>query len=231
MLKRLLIPPIMCLVLVACVQFDTSSPEVTRQPGNQPVVPNSTAIFPTPPPTESTMNFDATVAPKPTAFVATLERIEKSLSDSDVGQVQASDPIDTDQQPTVTPQVHGDANSSGIDSDAEDRQGINNNIDSAPAPPPIGTVVYYETSVTLPTYPYERYQTDAFDPVLNWPFKQFDRERFLEEKPTPENRTYRALVLENSYLRLTILPELGGRLWQPNVLSKFCGQTLSMGTG
>jgi hypothetical protein len=68
--------------------------------------------------------------------------------------------------------------------------------------------------VTLPTYPLERYQTDAFDPVYRWPYKKFDVERFRIEAPKPTPRTYRLLVLENAYLRVLLLPELGGRIWQ-----------------
>lgn len=87
-------------------------------------------------------------------------------------------------------------------------------LDSAPAPAPVGTVVYYEESITLPTYPYERYQTSEIDPRYNWPYQRFDMERFRAEAPTPEPRSYRLLVLENAYLKLSILPELGGRIWQ-----------------
>lgn len=87
-------------------------------------------------------------------------------------------------------------------------------IDSAPAPAPVGTVVYYEESVTLPTYPYERYQTSAIDPRYQWPYQRFDIERFRAEAPTPEPRSYRLLVLENAYLKLSIMPEMGGRIWQ-----------------
>lgn len=85
---------------------------------------------------------------------------------------------------------------------------------SAPAPAPVGTVVYYEESVTLPTYPYERYQTDARDVTYNWPYKKFDIDRFRAEAPKPVNRQYRVIVLENSYLKVLILPEVGGRIWQ-----------------
>lgn len=88
------------------------------------------------------------------------------------------------------------------------------NAGSAPAPAPVGTVVVYETSVTLPTYPYDRYLSDARNETYNWPYKRFDRERFQRERPGPENRTYKVLVLENAYLKVTILPELGGRVWQ-----------------
>ncbi|GEM_PF-463251 len=87
-------------------------------------------------------------------------------------------------------------------------------VDLAPAPAPVGTVTVYETSVTLPTYPYERYQTDAVDPAFNWPYKRFDWERFQADRPAPEERSYRLLVLENDYLRISILPELGGRIWE-----------------
>lgn len=96
--------------------------------------------------------------------------------------------------------------------------------ESAPAPAPVGTVTYYESSVTLPTYPYERYQSDAVDPETGWPFKAFDRERFLADNPQPEPRRYRTLILENAYLKLTILPDLGGRLWQ--VLHKESGNRM-----
>lgn len=82
------------------------------------------------------------------------------------------------------------------------------------APVPIGTVVYYEEKVTLPTYPLERYQSDAIDPAYNWPYKRFDMERFRQEAPTPTPRTYRLLVLENAYLKVMILPDVGGRIWQ-----------------
>jgi len=96
--------------------------------------------------------------------------------------------------------------------------------ESAPAPAPVGTVVFYEEKVTLPTYPLERYQTDVVDPQYNWPYKRFDMERFRQEAPKPAPRTYRLLVLENAYLKVTILPELGGRIWQ--VIHKPTGQPM-----
>lgn len=86
--------------------------------------------------------------------------------------------------------------------------------EAAVAPVPVGTVVFYEEKVTLPTYPLERYQSNAIDPAYNWPYKRFDMERFRQEAPTPTPRTYRLLVLENVYLKVIILPDVGGRIWQ-----------------
>ena len=86
--------------------------------------------------------------------------------------------------------------------------------DLAQAPAPVGTVVVYETSVSLPTYPFEKYQSQARNETFNWPYRRFDFERFRQEQPAPESRPYKLLVLENAYLKVTILPELGGRVWQ-----------------
>jgi hypothetical protein len=86
--------------------------------------------------------------------------------------------------------------------------------DLAPAPAPIGTVVVYETSVTLPTYPMVDYQSDARNETFNWPYQRFDWQRFKNENPAPQPQTYRLIVLENAFLKVTILPELGGRVWQ-----------------
>lgn len=72
----------------------------------------------------------------------------------------------------------------------------------------------YEAAVTLPTYPLARYQQTAFDPAYRWRYQQFDYERFRVEAPKPAPRTYRTLVLENEYLQITLLPELGGRIWR-----------------
>ena len=111
---------------------------------------------------------------------------------------------------TPTPTASAAASNTGIDTEEHGEDAVG----SAPAPAPIGTVTYYKTTVTLPTYPYESYQSDAVDPLLDWPYKKFDRDRFLAEAPQPTERDYLAIVIENVYLKLTILPELGGRLWQ-----------------
>lgn len=98
-------------------------------------------------------------------------------------------------------------------------QATNSNV---PLPP--GEARIYATQVALPTYPLERYRSVAFDPVYRWPYFRFDRERFRQEAPPAEIRHYQLLVLENEYLEVTILPELGGRIWQ--VVHKPTGDTM-----
>ncbi len=56
------------------------------------------------------------------------------------------------------------------------------------------------------------------------PIARFDYDRFRTEAPAAEPRTYRAVVMENDYLRIVILPELGGRIWR--VIHKPSGNDL-----
>jgi hypothetical protein len=71
-----------------------------------------------------------------------------------------------------------------------------------------------ERQITLLSYPIEEYQSNAFDPYYRWPYKQFDVERFRADAPAPRPRSFQLVTLENEYLKLLFLPEVGGRLWQ-----------------
>lgn len=81
-----------------------------------------------------------------------------------------------------------------------------------------------ESTITLPTYPVEPYLRAAVDPVFAWPYASFDVKRFQADNPAPEARTYRTLELENAHLRVTIVPELGGRVLQ--VVHKATGKRM-----
>jgi len=71
------------------------------------------------------------------------------------------------------------------------------------------------SSVTIPTYPYTRYVSSAIDPTLgNYPLLVLDRSAYAASNPQPVPVTYPLLVLENKYLRLSILPNLGGRIYE-----------------
>jgi hypothetical protein len=67
-----------------------------------------------------------------------------------------------------------------------------------------------ETTITINTADYQSAltATAADDPV--YPYPRLNHE--LVGPPSP--KSYRAIVLENSYLQLTILPDLGGRIYR-----------------
>lgn len=79
-------------------------------------------------------------------------------------------------------------------------------------PPPVGAAAprIYETTLTIPTYGYEAafQPTSPEDPIYPYPRLNFD----LVGPPAP--RAYRGIVLENGFVSITILPELGGRIYR-----------------
>jgi hypothetical protein len=76
------------------------------------------------------------------------------------------------------------------------------------------TVKVYETTLTLSAYPYDTYLKERIDPRYNLPIDWLDRAAYEAANPRPQPRSFKAVVLENAYLKLTFLPELGGRLYQ-----------------
>lgn len=86
------------------------------------------------------------------------------------------------------------------------------------------TIQVYETTITLPTYPIKEYLTEQIDPVYNIPVFYFNRAEYEANAPAPSPVDYTGVVLENPYLRLTFLPELGGRLY--SAVIKSTGQEL-----
>jgi hypothetical protein len=90
---------------------------------------------------------------------------------------------------------------------------------AAATPIRTGTVVtdavHYEvTQITLPTYPYAAHLVPATDPLTgDHPLRVLDRAGYEAAQPAPAPTDYRLIVLENRYLKLEILPDLGGRLY------------------
>jgi Domain of unknown function (DUF5107) len=79
----------------------------------------------------------------------------------------------------------------------------------------------YETTVTLTTYGYQQAlePSSKDDPI--YPYPHLNPAKV--GPPAPKN--YRAIVLENSYTQVTILPELGGRIWR--IVDKTTGRTVT----
>ncbi len=86
------------------------------------------------------------------------------------------------------------------------------------------TTKIYETTVTLPTYPIWDYLIEQVDPLYNIPVFYFNRLEYEAAAPTPTPVDYPGVVLENDYLKLTFLPELGGRLY--SAVAKPTGQEI-----
>ncbi len=80
----------------------------------------------------------------------------------------------------------------------------------APTPAPAGTVRAEEVTITLSAYSYAAafVPSEPSDPIFPYPHLDFDR----VGPPVP--RTFRAIVLENPYTAITIVPELGGRIYR-----------------
>jgi len=70
------------------------------------------------------------------------------------------------------------------------------------------------TAVTLLTYPFGPYLRERVDPKYNSRVVWLDRSAYEGSAPEPRPATFEAVVLENRYLHLTFLPDLGGRLYR-----------------
>jgi len=78
-----------------------------------------------------------------------------------------------------------------------------------------GATTYRVTEITLPTYPYASLLAQTTDPDrAGYPVFTLDRSAYDALNPQPAPQSYRLLVLENRYLRLGILPDLGGRIYE-----------------
>ena len=79
---------------------------------------------------------------------------------------------------------------------------------SGPAPEII------ETTISILTYPWRDHlkATSPGDPIYPYPRLDYDPNTFV--LPPPIETAYKAVVLENQFVRLTFLPELGGRLYR-----------------
>ncbi len=85
----------------------------------------------------------------------------------------------------------------------------------APTPAPVAATTYTVTTISIPTYPYSGFLRTVPDPNLDdYPVLVLDRSAYQSSHPRPVPVSYTLIVLENRYLRLTLLPQLGGRIYQ-----------------
>jgi hypothetical protein len=84
---------------------------------------------------------------------------------------------------------------------------------SPPTPTPVA-VTMWDGELVIPTYPYATFTNQAWNETFNMPFSVLDRAAYNASNPAPTDVTYRTFVVENEYLRLTFLPDVGGRLYE-----------------
>jgi hypothetical protein len=81
-------------------------------------------------------------------------------------------------------------------------------------PRPRQSVSVREGQITIPTYPYSQFTSEAWNEAFRTSVAVLDREAYAASGPMPAGVSYRLLVVENEYLKLTFLPDLGGRLYE-----------------
>jgi len=86
----------------------------------------------------------------------------------------------------------------------------------------VAETIFYTTTMTIPTYPYADYLYDAYNPTYKITYPRLDWTGYNAANPTPTPQEYELLVMENDYLIVTVLPELGGRVYQ--LIDKATGQ-------
>ncbi len=72
--------------------------------------------------------------------------------------------------------------------------------------------LFYTTTITIPTYPYTTCLSSAYDPLYNITYPKLDGNSYNPWGKVPV--AYELLVLENDYLLVTLLPQLGGRVYR-----------------
>ncbi len=85
-------------------------------------------------------------------------------------------------------------------------------------------LVVYTTTVTIDTYSYASFLETRHSDVYNMDYSWLNWSAYEASGPSVLPQGYTALVVENSWLQLTFLPELGGRLY--GVTLKATGEEL-----
>ena len=84
---------------------------------------------------------------------------------------------------------------------------VDNNIVS-------GQTTFTHSSISIPTYPYADYLSDQTNILYNMTYPVLDWAAYEASPRTPVDQDYELLILEHDYIKVTILPELGGRIYQ-----------------
>ena len=156
------------------------------------------------------------VGPEPASAVGTIAALATASGSAATTLVPATAPPAA--QPAGTPEVPAASTPSAAVASpvaAATLAGSAAAGTSVVAPSADSTTSYRVTEINLPTYPYAAYLKQTTDPDReDYPVWTLDRAAYEASNPQPQMKTYRLLVLENRYLRLSILPDLGGRIYE-----------------
>lgn len=78
----------------------------------------------------------------------------------------------------------------------------------------LGASSFHTTTISIPTYPYAAHLRSVYAPAYNMTYSRLNWSTYNGSRSAPTPREYELLVLENDYLYVTLLPELGGRVYQ-----------------
>lgn len=98
-------------------------------------------------------------------------------------------------------------------------QGTPGSTTPTASPTPVPTrppaVSFRVSEIVIPTYGFAPFLVPTTDPTLgDYPLLTLDRAAYQASNPRPMPVTYTLLILENRYLRLSLLPDLGGRIYE-----------------
>ena len=214
--------PAALLALSACAGANSAPPAVAVVPVTVVVtVVASVTPTPTAPPTAAPTSSPAPQPEPPTPIAAT----------STARPTVAPPTATTGPRPSATPTVVAPVATASVANPAADAGALLTGAPSATAvaPSPVADAAtppatsslslsplaaaepwISETTITIPTYGYEAaFLPTAPDDAVS-PYPRLDPGRVGPPAP----RTYRAIVLQNGFVAVTILPELGGRIYR-----------------
>jgi hypothetical protein len=87
-------------------------------------------------------------------------------------------------------------------------------VHAADSPLPVDKVSVRESSIGIPTYPYAAFISQAWSEPYRIGFPVLDWAAYETSGPSPSEVVYRSLLVENDFLQLLFLPDLGGRLYE-----------------
>jgi hypothetical protein len=77
-----------------------------------------------------------------------------------------------------------------------------------------GSTTLRATQITIPTYPYAHYLDVEHNAYYNITYHDLRWGEYEASNPRPTGQSYTLLVLENDYLKVSILPQVGGRIYE-----------------